>query len=118
MRDAPVSASRTMGLAPPARHLCWRLVFEAGRNLADVDDNLRGLLRLLYRHKLVGTVEVHASGKDIRTGQPLETELRPVSTAADRLRLRCHLCLLHSLEHDVDNVNVRIYLLLHVIVLV
>ena len=63
-------------------------------------------------------MEVYAAGKDIRTRQTLERQLSSVGSAADRLYLRRHTAVLHGLEHDVDNVHLRIYHLLHIVILV
>ena len=63
-------------------------------------------------------VEVDTAGEDVRTRQTLEAQLGSVGTAADRFYARWNAALLHRSEHDVDDVHVRINLLLHVIVLV
>ena len=63
-------------------------------------------------------MEVDTAGEDVRTRQTLEAQLGSVGTAADRFYARWNSALLHRSEHDVDDVHVRINLLLHVIVLV
>ena len=64
------------------------------------------------------TVEVDSAGEDVRTRQTLEAQLGSVGTAADRLYTRWNAALLHRSEHDINDVHVRINLLLHIIVLV
>ena len=63
-------------------------------------------------------MEVNASGEDVRTRKTLERELCSVGTTANRSHLWWHTTLFHRLQHDVDDMHVRINLLLHVIVLV
>ena len=89
-----------------------------GCQLTNLDYNLHCLLHNLDAHKLVRTVEVAATSEDIWTWQTLKRKLCTVSTATDRLHLRSYTALLHRLEHDVDDVHVGVYLLLHVVVLV
>ena len=81
-------------------------------------DGLHYLLHYLDAHKLVRAVEVDTAGEDVRTRQTLEAQLGSVDTAADRFYAGWNAALLHRSEHDVDDVHVRINLLLHVIVLV
>ena len=63
-------------------------------------------------------MEVDATSKDVWTRKTLEAELRTICTATDRLYARWNTTLLHGTEHDVDDMHVWIYLLLHVVVLV
>ena len=63
-------------------------------------------------------MEVDASGKDVGAGQTLETQLGTVGTSTYRLYLRTNTTFLHSLQYDVYHMHVRLYPLLHVVVLV
>ena len=63
-------------------------------------------------------VEVDTAGEDVRTRQTLEAQLGSVGTAADRFYAWWNAALLHRSEHDINDVHVRINLLLHIIVLV
>ena len=63
-------------------------------------------------------MEVHATGKDVRTGKTLERELCTVGTASDRLHPWRNVTFLHGFQHDINHVHVRINLLFHVIILV
>ena len=63
-------------------------------------------------------MEVDTAGEDVRARQSLETELRSIGAATDRLYTRWNTALLHRSQHNVDDVHVRVNLLLHVIVLV
>ena len=63
-------------------------------------------------------MEVDASGKDVGAGQTLETQLGTVGTSTYRLYLRTNTTFLHSLQYDVYHMHVRLYHLLHVVVLV
>ena len=63
-------------------------------------------------------MEVDTSGEDVGAGETLEAQLRSVGTATYGLHLRTYTTFLHSLQHDVDDVHVRLNHLLHVVVLV
>ena len=84
----------------------------------DVQDDLAGFLHAFEREVLHLSVEIVASGEDVRTWKSHERQVRSVCTSADRLHLRCdafHLDGLHRLLYDVV---VRLDLLAHVVVLV
>ncbi len=63
-------------------------------------------------------MEVHSACKDIGARQSLERQLRAVRAAAYGLYLWSHAAHLHGMEHHVDDVHLRVNLLLHVVVLV
>ena len=63
-------------------------------------------------------MEVDASCKDVGAGQTLERQLCTVRTTTDGLHLGSYAALLHGFQHEVDDVHLRVYLLLHVVVLV
>ena len=51
------------------------LVVERTGYLANLHDDIHGFVHHLDRDKLVGAMEVHATGKDIGTGQSTEAQL-------------------------------------------
>ena len=82
------------------------LVVEMSCNLTYLYHNLHGLLHHLNADKLMRTMEIATTCKDVRTWQTLERELCAIGSATDRLHLRSNTTLLHCLEHDVDDVHV------------
>ena len=63
-------------------------------------------------------MEVDTAGEDIGTWQAFERQLCAVRAAADGMNAWGHIALLHGFQHQVDDVHVGFYLLLHVVVLV
>ena len=63
-------------------------------------------------------MEVDTTGEDVGAWQTLEAQLGSVGATTYWLYLRAYTTFLHSLENDVDDVHVRLYHLLHVVVLV
>ena len=94
------------------------LVVEICCQLTNLYHCLHRLLHNLNAYKLVRSVEVHAAGKDVRTRQSFERQLRSVGSATDRLHLWRYSAKLHCLQYDVDYIHIRVYLLLHVVILV
>ena len=62
-------------------------------DFCNLHDSIHHLLHNLDAHKLVRTMEVDTTGKDVRARKTLETELRSIGTATDRL----YTCMLGSI---------------------
>src|SRR5690606_16623242 len=82
------------------------------------DDDLRCFLHTFYRNILVFPVEVVPSGKDIRTRQPHVRKLRTVCPPSDRLDDWGDPQLLHRLLRNLYDMEYRLYLFSHIVVLV
>lgn len=63
-------------------------------------------------------MEVHATCEYVRAWQSFERQLCTVSAAADRFHAWRNVTFLHGVEHNVDDMHLRVNLLLHVVVLV
>jgi len=95
------------------------LVFRLFRpELAEVDNNLHGLLHGVQRAVLEFAVEVHTSGKDIRARQPHKREACAIGSATNWLYDRRNICLNHRLLRQLDNLWMRLNHLAHIVVLV
>ena len=63
-------------------------------------------------------MEIDSPCEDIRTGKPLKRQLCPISTSTNGFHFGSHPTVLHGVQHDVDDMHIRVYLLLHVIILI
>ena len=63
-------------------------------------------------------MKVHAARKNVRAGQSFKTQLCTIRTTTDRFYFRSHTAVLHSMQHQIYHVHLRVNLLLHIVVLV